>query len=229
MSEAPSIETVETRDHAGRLCADWIAAELRGAITRSGKASFVATGGSTPVECYRHLAAEDLDWSKVSVILSDERWVDTFSEHSNENMVRSSLLVGAASGAHFISLKARRGGYGEGAKRAEIALRALAPFDVVLLGMGEDGHFASLFPGNPALAEGLDLDGGRLCLGVAAGQPAPEIPRVSLTLAALTQSRMIILLISGDAKRAVVEAPDGKPIAALLAQTRTPVRIVWAP
>jgi 6-phosphogluconolactonase len=229
MSELHSIETVETREHAARLCADWIAAELRGAISQKGKASFVATGGSTPIECYRHLAAEDLDWSKVTVTLSDERWVDTFSPDSNENMVRQTLMVGAASGAHFIPLKARRGGYDEGAKRAEIALRMLAPFDVVLLGMGEDGHFASLFPGHPALVDGLDVDSARLCLGVSPGEPAPTLPRVSLTLAALTQSRIIIVLITGDAKRAIVDAPDGKPIAALLAQTKTPVRIVWAP
>jgi 6-phosphogluconolactonase len=174
------------------------------------------------------LAAEDLDWSKVSVTLSDERWVDVKSDQSNERMLRETLLTGKAAAANFVPLKARRGGVEEGAKSAEKALAALLPFDVTPLGMGEDGHIASLFPGHPRLKQGLDSASPRLTLGVAPASPAPDLPRVSLTLAALLQSRLIVLLVTGEAKRAVLAAPAGKPIAKLLAQTKAPVRILWA-
>ncbi len=96
--------------------------------------------------------------------------------------------------------------------------------------MGEDGHIASLFPGNPALAEGLAGQG--LCLAVPAGEPAPPQPRISLTLSALLQTRLLLLLITGEAKRtALGRAADGEPlpVRSVLRQERAPLRILWAP
>ncbi len=226
MSEA--IEIASSRSALAQSCADYIAAELRGALKQNGRASFVATGGSTPAECYTLLAKEDLDWRNITITLSDERWVDVKSDQSNERMLHQTLLTGDAAHARFIPLKGRRGGVEDGAKAAERTLAGLLPFDVTLLGMGEDGHIASLFPGNPALREGLNPNSQRLCVGVAPSQPAPDLPRVSLTLAALAQSRQIVLLVTGEAKRAVLSAPQGKPVGALLAQTSAPVRILWA-
>ena len=228
MSSAPAIEVATSREALAKTCADYIAAELRAGIEQRGRASLVVTGGSTPAECYRVLAQEDLDWSKVSVTLSDERWVDTLSPQSNEKMVRETLLTGPAAAANFLSLKARRGGVEDGAKRADQAVRALAPFDVVLLGMGEDGHIASLFPGNPATPGGLNMDAPRWVVGVAPGAPAPDLPRVSLTMAALTAARQIIVLITGDAKWQIAREAKAEPIAALFAQGRAPVRVLWA-
>ena len=105
------------------------------------------------------------------------------------------------------------------------------PFACSLLGMGEDGHFASLFPDADNLADGLDVDNEQLCIPVATG--ASPHPRVSLTLAALARSDAIILLIFGDRKREVYEQAKAKgstlPVARLLKQKKAPVRVYWAP
>ncbi|HVY02464.1 MAG TPA: 6-phosphogluconolactonase, partial [Caulobacterales bacterium] len=128
--------------------------------------------------------------------------------------------------ANFIPLKARRGGVEEGARAAEKLIRPLVPFDVTLLGMGEDGHFASLFPGSSALQEALDPNTEKWCVGVPPGAPAPELPRVSLTLRTLLASKLIILLITGQKKWDIAAEPGQLPIAHLL--SRAPVRILWA-
>jgi 6-phosphogluconolactonase len=233
MSE-PAIEIATSREALAKNAADLIAAELRAAIDIRGRAHFVVTGGSTPIECYKALAQEDLDWGRVSILLSDERWVDTLTPESNEHMIRETLLVGPAAKANFLSLKARRGGFEEGARRADPAVRDLAPFDVTLLGMGEDGHIASLFPRHSSLTLGLSARADRYVIGVAPASPAPDLPRVSLTLAALLHSRLIIVLIAGDAKWKVVNDAAGHdpqhiPIAALFDQHTAPVRVLWAP
>ena len=101
---------------------------------------------------------------------------------------------------------------------------------MVLLGVGPDGHVASLFPGNPELARGLDPESDRLVLAVPPGDPAPDIPRLSLTLKALLQTDLIVLLITGQAKRALLEGDvdPALPVAAILNQDRAKVRILWA-
>lgn len=221
-----AIEIASSRSALAFTCADLIAAELRAGLAANGKASFCATGGTTPEECYRHLAQEDLDWAKITITLTDERWIDAKSEWSNERMLRHTLLTGNAMRANFVPLKARRGGVEDGARGAEKVIRSLTPFDVTLLGMGEDGHFASLFPGNPALEEAIDPNTDRWCVGVPPGAPAPELPRVSLTLRTLLASKLIILLITGQKKWDIAAEPGDLPIAHLI--SRAPVRILWA-
>jgi 6-phosphogluconolactonase len=118
------------------------------------------------------------------------------------------------------------------ARAAEPAVRALLPFDVVLLGMGEDGHIASLIPGGATLAAGMDLASDRVLLGVPAGVGSPPLARITLTLAALLRSRQILVTIAGESKREVVKralAGADYPIAALFAQTDVPVRVIWSP
>lgn len=229
MNDDPSIETFDTPDAWVLAAAAVISEQLRQAIAGGLRASFVATGGATPAPVYRRLGHTALDWSRVAVTLSDERWVDPASPESNERMVRETLLDGLAAAAGFTPLWSADGGPERAAAAAEPAIAALEPFDVALLGMGEDGHVASLFPGSPALAQGLDPDGGRLCIAVPAGSPAPSQPRISLTLAALLRARLVVLLISGEAKRRTLQsALDGAdlPVRALLAQRRAPVRIL---
>jgi 6-phosphogluconolactonase len=147
-------------------------------------------------------------------------------------MLREHLLDGPASAAAFTPLWGAEPTLQAAAERAHAAVAWLMPFDVVLLGMGDDGHFASLFPGSPVLAEGLDPDGERHCVAVPAGSPAPPQPRISLTLHALLNSHQVLLLITGEAKRRRIEealAGADLPVRALLLQERTPVRILWAP
>jgi 6-phosphogluconolactonase len=196
--------------------------------------TFVATGGSTPIATYEALRGEPWrgSWAKVRITLSDERWVPPTSPDSNERMLRRHLLGGPASAATFTPLWGPEPTPQDGAARAEAAIARLMPFDVVLLGMGDDGHFGSLFPGNPVLAEGLDPNGEKFCIGVPAGAPAPPQPRISLTLRAFLASRQIILLVTGETKRRRIEearAGADLPVRALLLQEHTPVRILWAP
>jgi 6-phosphogluconolactonase len=214
--------------------ADAAAKALFGALRDSDRPSLVATGGTTPGPTYDRLAKADLDWRRVTVTLTDERFIDPTSPDSNERLIRERLLVGAAAGARFLPLRTGHPTVIEDAEVADKALRALEFFDAVLLGMGEDGHVASLFPGAPGLAEALDPAGEAFCVGVAMAGEKPLVPRISLTARALLDCGLVVLLTTGLEKRAVIErvAADPAftpPVAAILRQTQTPVRILWAP
>lgn len=227
---APQIEVFEDREALADAASGLIAERLARAVRQRGRAAFLATGGSTPAETYRRLSRAPIDWSKVAVGLTDERWVPPTSPDSNERMVRETLLVGPAAAAHFVPLWSQAQGPEAAARLAEPDVRALEPVDVVLLGVGEDGHIASLFPGSPALERGLDPGARRLCIGVPDGLPAPPQARISLTLPALLHG-LVIVLISGTAKRQALEAAlagADLPVRRVLAQPRVPVRILWA-
>lgn len=234
MSDADRLPAIEVLADHGALadaCADLIAKALEQAITDRGRAAFAATGGSTPAATYRRLGEARLDWSKVDITLTDERWVRPSSMDSNERMVRDSLLHGPPRAAGFVPLWSDVATPEEAARAVEPRLKAFLPFDLVLLGMGEDGHIASLFPGNPALAEGLDAKTERLCLAVPAGDPAPAQPRISLSLRALLDARAVFLLVTGEAKRQTLERAAGGadlPVRRLIAQQSAPVRVLWS-
>ncbi|MFL5298391.1 MAG: 6-phosphogluconolactonase [Phenylobacterium sp.] len=216
------IETFETAGALADAAAEAIAAQLAGGLAARGHASVVATGGRSPGPVYDRLAQADLDWAHVAVTLSDERLVDAGSPNSNARLLRERLFVGRAAAAQFLPLT----------DYAEPALAKLTPFDAVMLGMGEDGHVASLIPGSPVLAEGLDPQGARLVAESPQGFGAPPVPRITLTLAALLRSRAIFLLIAGEAKRQVIaeaEAGADLPVGSLLRQEQVPVRILWTP
>src|SRR5690606_15928511 len=150
------IEVFPNGEAAAQAAAAAIASALAGGLQARGKAGFVATGGRSPGPVYDLLRDADLDWSRVSVTLSDERFVAPSSPDSNERLVRERLLAGRAVRAAFVPLWSKAPTPAACALAAEPRVAAIAPFDAVLLGMGDDGHFASLFPGSPALAEGLD-------------------------------------------------------------------------
>ncbi len=236
MSEAHALPRIETFPDAGLLAA--AAAEIVGeALNRrlregARRVRFVATGGSSPAGCYGRLKDWPLDWSRIDVTLTDDRFVPPEAPDSNEALVRKHLLRGAAAAASFLPLWSQASSPDEAARRVEPAIGALLPFDVVLLGVGDDGHICSLFPHSPELAVGLDPEGKRRVIGVAkAGRP-PFVPRISLTLAAILDSGLVVVLTSGPAKKQVLEAAlagHEVPVRAVLAQTRTPVRILWAP
>ncbi|WP_309606329.1 6-phosphogluconolactonase [Phenylobacterium sp.] len=214
------IETYASSANLADAAADAIEAALQGALDARGRASLVATGGRSPGPVYDRLSRADLNWRKVAVTLSDERQVDAASPASNARLLRERLLVGRAAMARFLPLT----------DYAEPALRQLLPFDAVILGMGEDGHVASLIPGSPVLDEAMDPAGERLLAESPAGWGSPPVARITLTLAALLQSRALFLLIAGEAKRQVIadaQAGADLPVRALLDQGVAPVRIFW--
>jgi len=221
-------------DVLARACADAITGDLANAIDARGVATLLLAGGSTPAPMFRMLAEAPLDWSRVIVAQVDERFVPPDSAQSNARMIRETLLTGPAAAARFVPLWRDALDLAATADAADTAMAALPrPWDVVLLGMGDDGHFASLFPGSPQLAAGLAPDTGRLCIAVAAHVPAPKEPRLSLTLNALLDARHILLMIRGEKKRVVLEAARAGnadlPIHAVLAQDRAPLSLLWSP
>jgi 6-phosphogluconolactonase len=211
------IETFADRDSLADAAADFIAGRL------AAGGLFVATGGSTPGPVYDRLARRDLPWARIVVTLTDERRVDPDAEESNERLVRERLFVGPAAVARFLPLR--------DPQAAEALLGPHLPAAVTLMGMGPDGHVASLFPGGAELAEGLSGQG--LVMPVAmSGQP-PFVARITLTKRALLQTGLIVLAVTGDDKREVLEriAADpayAPPAAAFLRLSEVPVRTLWA-
>jgi 6-phosphogluconolactonase len=222
----------DNREEAARAAADRIGEALQRRLEAQGDASVVVSGGSSPAGVFAELANRPLAWSDVHVILSDERWVPADHEASNEKLVRDTLLSGEAQRASLLPVYKAGVTIEERCRELNDELRlAPFPFACALLGMGEDGHFASLFPDADDLDEGLDVDSGELCIPV--NTAASPYPRVSLTLSALSRSDEILLLIFGDAKRAVYETAkkqaNGHPVSHLLRQKRAPVHVYWAP
>ena len=222
------------REALAAALAGEIKVDLEEAIAARGAASLVVSGGRTPSRLFAQLRSEKLDWTRTWVTLADERCVETTSEDSNERFVRENLLIGPAAAAHFVGLKNPAFTPEAGADWATRALtRVPHPFDVVVLGMGEDGHTASLFPGSLALARGLEPTATPACIAVNA-LAAPHA-RVSLNLAALLDSRRIVLHIEGDAKWAVYQRARGQgtpaelPVRAILQQREIPVDVYWSP
>lgn len=211
-----------------------IKVDLEEAIAARGAGSLVVSGGRTPGLMFKRLAAEKLDWAQTWVTLADERWVETTADASNERFVRENLLIGPAAAAHFVGLKNPAPTPEAGADWANRALtRVPHPFDVVVLGLGDDGHTASLFPGSMALARALDPTVPPACVAINA-LVAPHA-RVSLNLAALLDARRIVVHIEGDAKWAVYQRARTPgtaaelPVRAVLQQKEVPVDVYWAP
>lgn len=226
-----AIEEHKYRDlqSAAHALACDLAQTLQEAISLRECASLIVSGGRTPRHVYKCLRRQYVDWARVTVSLSDERWVPTDHPDSNENLVRSCLLSGLAAEAAFIPLYGGEDTPEEGRRACEARLAAIGrPFDAVYLGLGGDGHFASLFPGDPALAL---RDG--LCVAVPGSETRQ--PRMTLTASAILDARRIFLLFSGAEKRAIYAeakhpSPTGDlPLRLVLCQARTPVTVLIAP
>lgn len=229
MTELPPVEVFDSADAAADAACAAIVARLKAALIEKGAANLCVTGGSSPGPVYDRLKDADLDWSHVAITLSDERWVEESSPDSNARLVRDRLLQGRAAAARFVNLKGEETDPVHGAWAADLKVAPLEPFDAVLLGMGEDGHICSLFPGNPVLDQGLDPAGSRLVLHTPAGQPAPPQDRVTLTLPALIYAGVILVLTSGQKKRVILERDGDEPVHHLIrAAARGEVRLLWS-
>jgi 6-phosphogluconolactonase len=181
------------------------AADIAEAL-REGARTLVLAGGTTPQRCYELLSQMDVVWGRVSILFGDERCVPPDHPDSNYRMARKALLDGVAP-ATVYRMPAELGP-DEGADLYARVVEAVSPLDVVVLGVGEDGHTASLFPGHPALK----------ATGLAVGihdSPKPPPQRVTLTLGALLSARRVIILATGAGKADAVakakrdEVPSG--------------------
>ncbi len=220
----------EARDAASAAAATRIAELLEYRLEHQPRASLVVSGGTSPLDCFRALARTPLEWDRVEVLLSDERWVPPDNEDSNEKLAREALLVDAAAAAELKPVYAEGMTPEQRCDDLQDPLPVL-PFSCSLIGMGADGHFASLFPDADNLDLGLNVESGRLYIPVAT-EASPH-PRVSMTLAGISRSDEIVLLFFGEEKLAVYEQAredaNGFPVSKLLRQKRAPVRVFWAP
>lgn len=228
---SPARRTFKDKQQLADALAEAIAANLKAGIAARGRASIAVSGGSTPVRLFQTLSGrDDVAWDKVTVTLVDERWVDETSDRSNARLVKQNLLQGRAALASFVPLY--QGGDAPDAAKAGAAQSAVPrPLDVAILGMGNDGHTASFFPGGDTLDEALTAEGPVIAIRA----PGAGEPRVTLTLRQLLAARALYLHIEGEEKvetlrKAEAEGPiEAMPVRAILRETQTPLTIYWCP
>jgi len=232
------LKKFSTRDELFSAVAKRCEVQLSQSINNNGKASFIIPGGTTPAPAFKKLANSNLDWEKITVAQSDERWVEADHPQSNQGLTAKTLLIDNASIAGYLPMKNSASSTGEGLKECDASYGQLAsPFSLTMLGMGLDGHIASLFPGSKEIEQGLDLSNQDLCIAIDASgcEVAGDYPkRMSLTMSAILTSELILLLVTGKEKLEVIQTalinnqPLVQPVAAILNQTNVPVEIYWS-
>jgi 6-phosphogluconolactonase len=210
----------ESRGSLSSALATDVANALQHHVRTKGSACLAVSGGSTPKLFFETLSRFDIPWSKITVTLVDDRQVPETSPHSNARLVRENLLQNIAAGTEFIPLFEN--------PEAENA----PPLDVVVLGMGSDGHTASLFPGGDHLSEAINPKTKKRLMAISA--PAAGEPRLTFTLPALLDASLLCLHIEGQEKRdvlnkALAEGPvEAMPIRAVL-RSKKPLTLYWCP
>lgn len=196
-----NLQEYPDREMLAMQLANVLASELRKCLLVHPFASFAVPGGTSPGPIFDMICATELEWDRVHVMLTDERWVAEDDPQSNARLIKERLLVDRAAAATFMPFY--RTGKDAAAGAAEVAggLTAEMPISLLMLGMGDDMHTASLFPGAPGLTEALAPDAPLLC----AVHPEGQVPRVTLPAHALQGAMSKHLLIYGDAKRAALE------------------------
>lgn len=226
-SSSPRVITKQSLADLDQAISAFVQKQLVEGIELRDSSTLVVSGGSTPRGFFQQLGTVDLPWSSIRVTLADERWVAKDHPDSNEGQLRKWLPKVAE--AELISLRGDRDDPCVQIENLNETLGNEQALDVVVLGMGADGHTASLFPDAPQLKEGLNLANPAACLLV--DPPAAPHRRVSLTLSKLLQAREIIVHITGEEKVSVIENawrvadPERFPISAVLHQSLVPVTI----
>ena len=181
-----------------------ISKKLTQAITENGQASFVVSGGRSPIALFNALSHVDLDWSKVIISLVDDRWVDKSHENSNELLVKTHLLINRASEATFIGLVGQQESAFDGINEAVAKITAIKQIDIMILGMGEDGHTASIFPCCEQLTDAMSINNkNRL---IATKPTTAPFERISFTLNEILAAKQVYLPLSGEGKVSVFES-----------------------
>jgi 6-phosphogluconolactonase len=188
--------------------ANRMAGELENALFRGDLVSMAVPGGTTPGPIFDTLSAIDLDWSRVRVMLTDERWVPESSERSNTTLLRQRLLTGRAAAATLVPLYADADLPEAAISDLETGVSECLPLDICLLGMGTDMHTASIFPGADQLQAALHGDG----LIVPMRAPGAPEPRVTLSAKALNTAQNRHVVITGIEKREALERAKSLPV-----------------
>lgn len=226
------INEFEQRELLDEALADKVAVLLTAALESKGKASIAVSGGSTPKGFFQALSKKKLAWQAITITLADERWVDIDSSDSNTKLVHEYLMQNEAVKAKFFYLK--QGEILSDETLTDLNLAAnqqLLPLDVLILGMGEDGHTASLFPCSDEITQCLAKDSQALLK--VTPKTAPH-QRISFSFAALAQSKNTFLHISGISKKQVLaKAIAGQvckemPIRAFLQAPNINTQVYWA-
>ncbi len=198
------------------------------AVAARGHGYLVVSGGRTPIPFFQQLATQDLPWAQITVLLADDRWLPVQHEASNEALVHKHLLQHKAANATFVSLLSEHSTPTEGLAEVNKRLAALPCFDAVILGMGEDGHTASLFPESPQLNEGMTTTNP----AVAITPIHAPFERISLSKTRLLNSHAIFFHLVGEAKKSILEQamqPNAMlPASAFLLQNQVPVTVMLA-
>ena len=204
---------------------------LTEAIRKKGRASMAVSGGSTPIRLFKEFSLLSIDWTKIDLTLADDRWVDAKNADSNELLVRTHLIKNKAAQVNFISLKNDAKTAKEGQIYSEKMLRKITlPFDVVVLGMGSDGHTASLFPCSDELAQAMNLNNSNYLISTSPKTAPYE--RISLTARVILDSKNIFLHLNGSSKLHTLESameykdPNKMPIYTFL---KNGLSIYWSP
>ena len=231
---SPSRRTFSTKQQLADALAAEVASDLAAGIAARGAASLAVSGGTTPAKFFAALGKhKDVDWTKVYVTLVDERWVDETSDRSNAMLVNEKMLQGPAAVAHFIPLYAGGAEPDDAAVARTNRLLETLPrrYAAVLLGMGNDGHTASFFPGGDNLFEAIRGEGP----AVAIRAPGAGEPRITQVLRRLVSTDALYLQIEGEEKaltlaKATEDGPiEAMPIRAVLRQQAVPLQVYWAP
>ena len=227
-----AIAAFDSREAAMKAAADRLEQALKDGLAARGHACAALSGGSTPEPAYAALAARDLDWPKVTFALVDERWLAPSDPGSNEAMLRRALAPALAKGATLLPMWSDAPSLAAGAERAD-ALYAGLDIDIALMGMGADAHTASWFPDTPDLARALDPQSARSVIAMHAPQAAATPERLTLTLAAIKRARRIGVLITGEDKRARLEAALSEPanmapFGVLVRECAEKLDVIWA-
>lgn len=190
------------RDMAVMNVAHALISDLRKSLLQHERVSFAVPGGTTPGPIFDAMSSVEIDWHRVQVLLTDERWVPEDHARSNAGLVKARLLTGHAAEAKFISYYREGLSAREAAPQVSQALAGVLPISVLLLGMGADMHTASLFPGAPGLSAAMARDASALCAVMPESEPEA---RISLSAQALNGAMDKHLIIFGDDKRAALE------------------------
>ena len=222
-----------SKEQLDRSLSQRIAKIMSRALRDYSKGTLVVSGGRSPIGFFKLLSKTQIDWANIVVTLADDRWVDVSHKDSNERLVRDLMLRNHAENAKFVSLKTGDDSASDGAIELEHSFPKIISFSLVILGMGADGHTASIFPNTDSLRDGIDLNSSKQFI---ASKPAdaPHM-RISMTARRLLAADEIIIHITGDEKRKVLDkalaGTDAAeiPVRIILNQAKVPVTVFWSP